>query len=302
MAQFPEYYFEDEEREGFLIEGMMKRAWAAQIEVLEIIDCVCKENDLRYYADWGTLLGAVRHKGFIPWDDDIDITMEREDYMKFVELARQGLPNGCSLLSIYTEETYHELFARVVNTRAISFEQEHLTYYHGCPFVLGVDIFPIDKLPLDVGEEQVQCEMLQLLRFVVQLCDRGVEDINNLLDQIEVVCRIKIDRDKNIKNQLLRVMDQICQMYNDGDENEITQFSSYLDHRNYRMRGQWYQDVVMLPFEMIQIPAPHEYDAVLRAMYGDYHTPVRGAGDHDYPFYKDQQRLIDEYIDQMQGE
>ena len=71
--EFPDSYFEDEVREGFYIPSLMKRAWAAQMEVLEIVGEICEKHHIRYFAEWGTLLGAVRHGGRIPWDDDIDI-------------------------------------------------------------------------------------------------------------------------------------------------------------------------------------------------------------------------------------
>ena len=70
---FDDKYFVTEEIEGFIVDSTMKRAWAAQMEIMQEIDKICRENNLQYYAAWGTLLGAVRHKGFIPWDDDIDI-------------------------------------------------------------------------------------------------------------------------------------------------------------------------------------------------------------------------------------
>ena len=70
--QFTQDFFKPEIREGFEIPAMMKRAWAAQMEVLQVVADICEENSLQYFADWGTLLGAVRHQGFIPWDDDID--------------------------------------------------------------------------------------------------------------------------------------------------------------------------------------------------------------------------------------
>lgn len=72
----------------------MKRAWAAELEVLSEIDKICKKHNIQYFADWGTLLAAVRHEGFIPWDDDLDITMKREDYHRFMEIAQTELPEG----------------------------------------------------------------------------------------------------------------------------------------------------------------------------------------------------------------
>ena len=78
-------YYQGETRDGFYIEPMMKCAWAAHLEVLRKIDIICRENDIRYFADWGTLLGAIRHKGYIPWDDDLDICMLRPDLERFLE-------------------------------------------------------------------------------------------------------------------------------------------------------------------------------------------------------------------------
>ena len=129
--------------------------------MLEIIDDICRRYGLVYYADWGTLLGAVRHKGFIPWDDDIDIAMKRQDYMRFIEVAQKELPRECSILSVYTEEKYTEVFARVINSRAISFEAEHLKRYHGCPYIVGVDIFPLDRMPVGEEEKDIQMKLLE---------------------------------------------------------------------------------------------------------------------------------------------
>ena len=89
--EFPEDFFKKECRCGFEVPEMMKRAWAAQMEVLEVVGKVCEKHHLQYYADWGTLLGAIRHKGFIPWDDDIDVGMLRPDYDRFVQLAKNEL-------------------------------------------------------------------------------------------------------------------------------------------------------------------------------------------------------------------
>lgn len=82
--QFTQDFFKPEIREEFEIQAMMKRAWAAQMEVLQVVADICEENGLQYFADGGTLLGAVRHQGFIPWDDDIDICLKREDYNRLI--------------------------------------------------------------------------------------------------------------------------------------------------------------------------------------------------------------------------
>ena len=91
---FTHDFFNPEIREGFEISAMMKRAWAAQMEVLQVVADICARNGLQYFADWGTLLGAVRHQGFIPWDDDIDICLKREDYNRLISILPKQLPHG----------------------------------------------------------------------------------------------------------------------------------------------------------------------------------------------------------------
>ena len=86
--EFSKEYFWDEVRDGFYVSGIMKRSLAAQMEVLGEIDKVCKRHNIRWFADCGTLLGAVRHGGVIPWDDDVDIVMRRRDYIEFLKVAK----------------------------------------------------------------------------------------------------------------------------------------------------------------------------------------------------------------------
>lgn len=84
-------FFNEEVREGFCISAEMKKVWAVEMKVLSFVISVCKKYDIPYFADYGTLLGAVRHKGFIPWDDDIDICLKRSDYMRLMKHLRKKI-------------------------------------------------------------------------------------------------------------------------------------------------------------------------------------------------------------------
>lgn len=150
--EFPDTYFEDEVREGFYIPSLMKRAWAAQMEVLEMVGNICKKYHIRYFAEWGTLLGAVRHKGRIPWDDDIDICMLREDYDKFCEVVEDELPDECLFWDYRKTKGYTNTVGRIINSKVHVQEYELLEKYHGFPYVAGIDIFWLDDLP---GTEDV---------------------------------------------------------------------------------------------------------------------------------------------------
>ena len=89
---FPHSFFEDEIRCDFLIPSMVKRTWAAQMEILADLDEACRKNGFEYFAEWGTLLGTVRHAGFIPWDDDMDICMKRRTMTALREMSQYIFP------------------------------------------------------------------------------------------------------------------------------------------------------------------------------------------------------------------
>ena len=155
MLEFDESFFKGEEIDGFYVEEEMKHAWAAQLEVVMEIDRICKKYGLQWYAEYGTLLGAVRHKGFIPWDDDMDISMKRADYNKFMEVAPKELPNGWYVLSPQLQESWSQPFMRVVTGHCVDIRPEYLERFHGCPYVIGIDIFPVDYIPKDKEELEV---------------------------------------------------------------------------------------------------------------------------------------------------
>ena len=94
-------FFYDEVRDGFYIPGIIKRLWGAELTILSEVDRICKKYDISYYADGGTLLGAVRDGNFIPWDDDMDIMMLRKDFEVFTKVVQDELPDELSFLYIF---------------------------------------------------------------------------------------------------------------------------------------------------------------------------------------------------------
>ena len=150
---FPDSYFEDEVREGFFVTSMMKRCWAAQLQVLEDVDALCQKYNIKYYGDCGTLIGAVRHGGFIPWDDDLDICMLREDYELFLKHMHE-LPEYYSILNWRETDDWIEAYARIINTDRIRFDDEFMEYFHGFPYSAGLDIFVLDYMYEDPDLEE----------------------------------------------------------------------------------------------------------------------------------------------------
>ena len=107
-------FYEDEVREGFYIPSAIKQAWGAQIQVFNEIDKVCEALGIKYFACSGTFLGAVRHGGFIPWDDDLDLCMLRDDYNRFLSEGVPLLPEGYAIFNFETKEDHTNFNFNVV--------------------------------------------------------------------------------------------------------------------------------------------------------------------------------------------
>lgn len=164
MLQFPDSYFEDEVRDGFYVPSMIKRAWATALDVLCEVDRICCKYNIKYYAEWGTLLGAVRHAGFIPWDDDLDIGMMRTDYRKFCEVAPKEFNESFQIFTFNTQKDFHHFLARVVCKNRICFEDEHLRRFHGFPYIAGLDIFVHDNVSDDAMLKRRYGDYMKLVR------------------------------------------------------------------------------------------------------------------------------------------
>ncbi len=289
--QIPEEFFQDEVREGFFVERKMKCAWAAQMEVLMEIDRICKRNGIMYFVDCGTLLGAVRHKGFIPWDDDIDISMKRDDYRKFISVLQRELPEGWLFLDLKNDK--NRLFGRVTNGDLYDSRAEHMLRFHGCPYVVGIDIFPIDYLAVSPEEDEVWFLVLKYiyrLALVMEVVEEISEDAERDIRKAEEMCNVKIDRNGNIHDQLMRLVEQMAQIYQKDEAQEMERVVWDLGQEwRYKYKKEWYEKSIEMPFENIMVPVPVGYEYILPRLYGnDYMTPKQDIAGHDYPFYKQQ--------------
>lgn len=302
MNTFPQDYFNGETRDGFYIEEKMKRAWAAQLEVLDEIKRVCAITDTRFFADWGTLLGAVRHHGFIPWDDDMDICMLRPDYMRFLDAAPQYLSEFFELKSLYNDPTHDIVKARVITGRHINFDRNYLERFHGCPYVVGIDIFPIDYIPRDKNmfDEYLRCLKLTLqsASSIPQEPPYG-EDVRKLLSSLENTFSTSFNPENRPFHEIKRLFDELSARYSPDDADEVcSMLHQACDCSYYHIPKEAYQDSIDMPFENTTIPVPVGYDAILKVKYGDgYMTPLRVNSSHEYPFYKKQEQSLKEVIE-----
>lgn len=289
MLQFPEGYYEDELREGFYVNGLMKRCWAAQLEILSDINSICEKYNIKWFIDCGTLLGAVRHGGFVPWDDDVDICMLRDDYMKFIAVADEELKQiwkGYKLLN-FRNGDYWEVISRVVDMYAINFDTDRVNKFHGFPLEVGVDIFPIDYLCANRVKEK---ERMDVCNAIFSIADderlkKPDEYIHNMLSAIEHATGYKFDRKNSLQMQLYELGENMFSLYGKEQAKEVALMGYWLKDESHSYALEWFENIVQLPFEHITLPAPAGYDQVLKKEYGDYMRIVRTGGAHNYPRY-----------------
>ena len=300
MLQFDESYFEGETRCDFYIEPMMKRAWAAILEVLAEFDRICKKHDLKYFAYWGTLLGAVRHKGYIPWDDDIDIAMLRPDYQKFIQIAPRELEKPFELFSFHAAKEWKDMLFKVMNGNMYDLSPEHLKRFHGCPYLVGIDVFPLDFVSRDRQEDETQMNLVNIVLYAANIADQyeagecELEDIIDVLLKVEELCNFRFDPEKSLSQQARILGEQVCMLYQEEDADEVGMTVKRLTTRpDFHMPKEYYADTIEMPFENIMIPVPAGYDEILKYLYGDYMQMVRTNYDYEYPFYKRQQEDIE---------
>ena len=129
-------FFQQEERCGYVVTSGMKRIWAVELDLLNEFARVCRENGLKWFAHAGTMLGAVRHRGFIPWDDDIDIIMPRKDYERLCKLAPSAFSHPYFFQDEQTDRYFARAFSRLRNSETTAIFENEKDYRY--PYNQGI--------------------------------------------------------------------------------------------------------------------------------------------------------------------
>ena len=275
-------FYKEEIRSGFLVTEKRKKVWAAELQMLEKFDEICQKHNLTYYAYYGTLLGAVRHQGFIPWDDDIDVVMFRDDYEKFQAISPEEFKEPYFYQNTYTDRVMWALSKiRDSRTTAVEPQFRHL----GSSFHQGIfiDIFPFDNVKDGVNSQFETIEQIQQLLWlsivnpeaIIKAMEEGQKLylgtdflINHLQKNVQEKFKIFESFNRSCLEQSKKVNYLIEEIYPD----EVSCKSVEKD---------WFHDIIYLPFEHLQIPAPAEYDKILTQCYGNYHQFVQGGSAHE---------------------
>ena len=298
-------FLETEKRRGFVISELMKRSWAVDLEIIAELREICNKYDLKMFACYGTLLGSVREHGYIPWDDDIDVGMVGDDYVRFLDILSREYSDKFNILNPYTRTWYNMNFTHITNYREMSFKREHLEKWNGCPFMTGPDVFPYYYIPRDLQEEQFILDLLAKIDSVIGMnkqlhtmtADKESYNLTGKLNEAIAVTLVELQHitgyefssERPLDNQLEILYDQVCRITEESDADYVARYDEYTKDRSKKFPKEYFETIISVPYEGIAMPVPIGYDAILRARFGDsYIIPRREVAAHDYPYYSKQ--------------
>lgn len=264
---------EEEHRDGYLVSSKMKKVWNIELLLADKLLDVCKKHNLQIWADGGTMLGAVRHNGFIPWDDDIDFVMFREDYDKLLEIAKDEFQAPFFFQTAYSDKHYFIGHAklRYDGTAAVSPLYRYSKMHQG----INIDIFVLDELPNDSKIENAAYKKAERIRNClayngyVSYSESGpIRKVKKFLSSV-LVSLISSKR-------LFRRMDGIYR--NMAKDHRSGYYAEPMlcvdDAKLFRRHKSLFEETIYMPFEDRIFPVAAGYDQLLTIQYGkDYMQP-----------------------------
>lgn len=284
--KLPEGFLDEEVRDGYRVTRQTKELWAVELDLLNELVGFCERNGLEIFVHYGTLIGALRHGGFIPWDDDIDLVMKREDYERLCEIADFKEP-----YFLQTEDRdpgFSRGFARFRNSRTTCIQEYEadlkLPYNQG----VFIDIFPLNYVPDDAEQRRAFGRRMRTLRdralqwstFTYRPPEGGPG--SGVKDRIKALTSrvfLTVLKPLKLKNPYLKQMEALAaQCKPSGKLADHWFFEPETD--KYCFEAEDLARVERHRFEFLEVPIPQGYDRMLQVSYGDWRTPVMADNAH----------------------
>jgi len=291
MCSINSDFLKEEYRNGYLITDKMKKVWAVELDLLSELDRVCKKYNIKYYAAFGTLLGAIRDKGFIPWDDDIDVWLLRDEYERLKQVAPKEFTGKYYYQDWYNSCGRTWIFSKLRNseTTAIEYPDKGPEFNQG----IFIDIFPIDEWDDEVHTNKafkiVQRELFNCINNPTQVL-RGI--LNGEQHAIDIDTTVELCNDY-IKAQQL--FEQLT-LQNYGTSDIVGYYYDQMRRNDIKYPKSCFDETLYVPFENTVIPVPAGYDIILRKYYGDYMVPVHKKNNHEDRITFDTDKPYTEYL------
>ncbi len=232
-----------------------------QLEILDFIDRFCCQNGINYSLGYGTLLGAVRHKGYIPWDDDIDIWMLREDYLKFESIFNNKETRKYEMGSIKFNRNWQVPFLKVYDTTTLVIHKETKTPEYG----VFVDIFPLDEVPNNNRLNSLRHKLCKIMYYMISV---KVSNLGTKIWKNCVLLFLKFILTPFTIHGLAMMMERIASRRNNSSFKGVQDVVVGLFKRP--IPNSIFQNMRDYDFEDRKFKGVVDYDMVLKNIYGEY--------------------------------
>jgi lipopolysaccharide cholinephosphotransferase len=291
-------FLREEIRLDFTVSSKRKKLWMLQLDLLKQLSLICEKYNLRYFASNGTLLGAVRHNGFVPWDDDMDIAMPREDYNRLSEIAPNALLYPYFFQNGLTDMKYYRNYARLRNSETTAIPE--IDFNNECNNGIFIDIFPIDGCYESLFKRFFQ-------RFGVLVYDKMLNNLTYYERQSR----------HSLKNRLFH---GVCFLFGYTDKEKLfRKLEKLRSQKQYESselvymithgtimfvwEKAYFEDYTLFNFEDAQIPVPVGYERILETLYGNYHElPPKEARGKRHTIFYDPEKPYKEYLGNLSTE
>ena len=278
MMNMPDNFLCEEVRCDYLVSTEMKTLWSVQLKILETVDAICRKYDIKYCLFAGSLLGAIRHKGFIPWDDDVDIAMPRREYERFLEIAPKELPAHFFLQNSLTDPEWRSQFSRVTNSNTMCVAKVYVQNRVRFNMGVSIDIFPLDGVPRWRIWRKFLCGLARLESLLrrerFRHCRVGALE--------RVACLFARLTFNFIGNErLYQWREGLFSRYDVDKTGLCTTAPARWRYRKDEMwPTEWFKEMVDAPFEYLTVRIPKDAEKILDHEFGDWHEFVKFASDH----------------------
>ena len=246
--------------------------------ILQEIDRICKKYKINYTLDSGTLLGAIRHGGFIPWDDDADIAMTRSNFEAFRRIVKRELSDKLEFImpnEFKNGKVFYDFTPRIIyKPSARHKKNDKRDPYEGKLNHLWVDIFIIDKLPKSKLLQRLTL-FSQKLIYLFSMGHRKKLDLKKYKGSMKIAVSVFSIIGKIISMKyLFRLQDRLSKLFYKSRKSSTLYYSNYQpDYIDIKVNKNWYEKYLNIKFEDTVLSIIDEYDSVLQLVYGDYMTP-----------------------------
>lgn len=304
--QLPEGFLDEEVRCGYTVTRQMKEVWAIELDLLTELLRVCDKYNIKIFASGGTLLGAVRHKGFIPWDDDIDMMMFREDYEKLCNVAKDEFEYPYFFQTEYTDPGSLRCNAQLRNsmtTAILTVENDDRSQTHKYNQGIFIDIMPLDNIVmesklLDKQKEDVNSyweKAHKMAKITNRYASYAHRKINKFFKPfVHLICSPVISG-LHMEERYYKKYENACKRYNNKKTKHVgVLMFAFRADRHIKDRDD-FEKITYVPFEFMQIPAGTGYDHALKRLYGDYTVCRKASSEHGGVIF-DVDRPYTEYV------